>query len=113
MTQSLILIGLFLCVLLSLPYLIERLKKRYGLNLPGASGTSRLVGALSLGPQQKVVTVEVGPPHARVWLVLGVTAQSIQCLHTLAAEGGAEAASALPAPVVAAVAPVAASSPAP
>jgi flagellar protein FliO/FliZ len=87
MTQSLILIGLFLCVLVSLPFLIERLKKHYGLGLVGATGPTRLVSALSLGPQQKVVTVEVGPANARVWLVLGVTQQSIQCLHSLPAEG--------------------------
>jgi flagellar protein FliO/FliZ len=86
MTQSLILVGLFLCVLVSLPFLIEHLKKRYGLKIPGTSGPSRLVSTLALGPQQKVVTVEVGPPHARVWLVLGVTPQSIQCLHTVPAE---------------------------
>jgi flagellar protein FliO/FliZ len=86
MTQSLVLIGLFLCVLVSLPFLIERLKKHYGLGFPGASGPTRLVSALSLGPHQKVVTVEVGPQNARVWLVLGVTQQSIQCLHTLPAD---------------------------
>jgi flagellar protein FliO/FliZ len=86
MTQSLILIGLFLGVLVSLPFLIERIKKHYGLNAAASSGPTRLVSALALGPQQKVVTVEVGPQHARVWLVLGVTQQSIQCLHTLAAE---------------------------
>ncbi len=93
MTQSLILIGLFLCVLVSLPFLIEHLKKRYGLKLPGTDGPTRLVSALSLGPNQKVVTVEVGPPQARVWLVLGVTAQAIQCLHTTAAETAAASAS--------------------
>jgi flagellar protein FliO/FliZ len=86
MTQSLILIGLFLCVLVSLPFLIERIKKHYGLNTAGPSGPTRLVSALALGPQQKVVTVEVGPQNARVWLVLGVTQQSIQCLHTMPAE---------------------------
>jgi flagellar protein FliO/FliZ len=86
MTQSLILIGLFLCVLVSLPFLIERIKKHYGLNAAGPSGPTRLVSALALGPQQKVVTVEVGPQSARVWLVLGVTQQSIQCLHTMPAE---------------------------
>jgi flagellar protein FliO/FliZ len=94
MTQSLVLIGLFLCVLVSLPFLIEHLKKRYGLRIPGATGPTRLVSALSLGPQQKVVTVEVGPPNARVWLVLGVTTQSIQCLHTLPAESAPAAAAA-------------------
>ena len=87
MTQSLVLVGLFLCVLVSLPFLIEHLKKRYGLKIPGSAGASRLVSSLALGPQQKVVTVEVGPPNARVWLVLGVTPQYIQCLHTTAAEG--------------------------
>lgn len=92
MTQSLMLVGLFLCVLLSLPFLIEHLKKRYGLRLPGATGPTRLVSALSLGPQQKVVTVEVGPQNARVWLVLGVTQQSIQYLHTLPAEAAADCA---------------------
>jgi flagellar protein FliO/FliZ len=86
MTQSLVLIGLFLCVLVSLPFLIERLKKHYGLSTPGPSGPARLVSALALGPQQKVVTVEVGPQNARVWLVLGVTQQSIQCLHTMPAD---------------------------
>jgi flagellar protein FliO/FliZ len=99
MTQSLILVGLFLCVLVSLPFLIEHLKKRYGLKIPGSSGPSRLVASLSLGPQQKVVTVEVGPPNARVWLVLGVTPQSIQCLHSTPAESAA-ASNALPGTVV-------------
>ena len=98
MTQSLVLVGLFMAVLLSLPFLIERLKQRYGLRLPGTSGPTRLVSALSLGPQQKVVTVEVGPQDARVWLVLGVTAQSIQCLHTLPAEGASSVAAAAPGP---------------
>jgi len=93
MTQSLILIGLFLCLLVSLPFLIERIKKHYGLAINVTGGPARLVSALALGPQQKVVTVEVGPPNARVWLVLGVTQQSIQCLHTMAADSsGAPAA---------------------
>jgi len=96
MTQSLILIGLFLCVLVSLPFLIERIKKHYGLSVSGPSGPARMVSALALGPQQKVVTVEVGPQNARVWLVLGVTQQSIQCLHTMPADS-----SAAPAPTLA------------
>lgn len=89
MTQPLVFIALFLCVLVSLPFLIEHLKKRYGLRIPGATGTTRLVSTLSLGPQQKVVTVEVGPQNARVWLVLGVTPQAIACLHSAPAEPAA------------------------
>jgi flagellar protein FliO/FliZ len=82
MMQSLILVALFLCVLVSLPVLIEHLKRRHGQSLPASAGATRLVSTLSLGPQQQVVTLEVGPQGARVCLVLGVTVQSIQCLHT-------------------------------
>ena len=92
MTQSLVLIGLFLCVLVSLPFIIERVKKHYGLGNLGPAGSARLVSMLALGPQQKVVTVEVGPANARVWLVLGVTQQSIQSLHTMPAESAGAAA---------------------
>ena len=64
-----------------MPWAVGRLKKRYGLAQLGPSGESRLVNVLAVGTHQKVVTVEVGPSNARVWLVLGVTQQSIQCLH--------------------------------
>ena len=88
MTQSLILIGLFMAVLVSLPFLIERVKRRYGFAHAVPGGQSRLVSVVPLGQHQKVVTVEVGPSHARVWLVLGVTQQAIHCLHTAPAESG-------------------------
>lgn len=42
------------------------------------------VATLSLGPGQRVVTVEVGQGEARTWLVLGVTAGSINLLHNMA-----------------------------
>jgi flagellar protein FliO/FliZ len=96
MTQSLVVIGLFLCVLVSLPFVIDYLKKRYGWAPAASAGSARMVSALSVGPQQKVVTVEVGPPQARVWLVLGVTPQAIQCLHTLPAEVATPAAAQTP-----------------
>jgi flagellar protein FliO/FliZ len=85
MTQSLVLVGLFLVLLACLPLAIARLKKHYGVAPPGPSAQGRLVSALAVGPHQKVLTVEVGPESARTWLVLGVTAQSITCLHTLPA----------------------------
>jgi flagellar protein FliO/FliZ len=83
MTQSLVLIGLFMAALVCMPWAVDRLKKRYGRAPIGPAGESRLVNVLAVGPHQKVVTVEVGPSDARVWLVLGVTQQSIQCLHRL------------------------------
>ena len=62
------------------------LLKRSGLTpagLRGAAAGPRLTGSLALGPQQRVVTVEVGEGDERRWLVLGVTAQQITTLHTL------------------------------
>ena len=55
---------------------------------------------VAVGPQQRVVTVEVGPPDARIWLVLGVTAQSICTLHTMSPQQPGPG-SATPAPVAA------------
>lgn len=83
MTQSLLLVGVFVVLLACLPMAIDQLKKRYGLRQLGPDQASRVVSVLAVGPQQKVLTVEVGPPDAKVWLVLGVTAQSVSHLHTL------------------------------
>jgi len=49
------------------------------------SGTQPLhvVSVLAVGPQQKVVTVEVALGPHRKWLVLGVTPQSVTTLDTL------------------------------
>lgn len=94
MTQSLVLIGLFLAVLACIPLLIQRLKKVYGITATGPTGQARVVSTVALGPQQRVVTVEVGPESARVWLVLGVTSRSIQCLHVLSPGGSPASASA-------------------
>jgi flagellar protein FliO/FliZ len=56
----------------------------------GASvGLLRTVAMLPMSPNQKVVIVEVGAGDARQWLVLGVTAQNITTLHTLAPQADA------------------------
>ncbi len=88
MTQSLITVGLFIAGMLMLPLLLRWLQRQRNGVLSNAAlpGGSRLVSAVPLGPQQRVVTVEVGPQDARTWLVLGVTGQSITCLHALPAE---------------------------
>jgi flagellar protein FliO/FliZ len=54
----------------------------------GISGvqTTRVISSTALGPTQRLVTVEVGHGDSRQWLVLGVTAQSIQTVHTLPAQ---------------------------
>lgn len=85
MTQTLLSVVLFVAVLAMLPWGIRWIQRRTQGGMAAATLSSRLVGALAVGPQQRVVTVEVGPPGARMWLVLGVTAQNITCLHSMPA----------------------------
>ncbi len=82
MTQAWVSVLLFVVLLALVPVGLKWLQARAGGKLSGVSGVSRVVSAVSVGTHQKVVTVEVGPPEARVWLTLGVTPQHISCLHT-------------------------------
>lgn len=83
MTQTLLVVVLFVGAMAALPWLVRRLQQRHSGGTSAAGGASRVVSAVAVGPQQRVVTVEVGPEHARTWLVLGVTAQQVSCLHVL------------------------------
>ena len=82
MTQTLVLVAVFVFLLALAPMAVKWMKQRSASGLPGMNSASRIVSVLAVGPHQRVVTVEVGPEGARVWLTLGVTAQSINCLHT-------------------------------
>lgn len=74
-----------LALLALLPMGIKWIQRRVGGNAAvSAHEASSVVSAVAVGPQQRVVTVEVGPRGDRTWLVLGVTAQSITLLHSLA-----------------------------
>ncbi len=84
MTQTIVSVVLFLVILALLPPAVRWFQQR----APGGASNaaaSRIVSTLAVGPQQRVVTVEVGPEGARTWLVLGVTAQNISCLHSMPA----------------------------
>ena len=89
MWPTLILVVLFVAAMLALPWLVRRLQHKnllprgMGMARGAAPLTSQVLGSLSIGPQQRVVTVKVGEGHEAVRLVLGVTAQQIQCLHVL------------------------------
>lgn len=82
MSQSLLSVGVFLLVIACLPFTVKWFKVRRGGDFRQVGGQAKLISALAVGPHQRVVTVEVGPPGERVWLTLGVTAQSITCLHS-------------------------------
>ena len=73
----------FIAILAMIPLALWLLK-RTPIGGAGAQGVMRSVATLPLSANQRIVTVEVGQGEARRWLVLGVTAQSITTLHTLA-----------------------------
>jgi flagellar protein FliO/FliZ len=84
MTQTLSVVVLFIAGMACLPWLVRWVQQRKGVS--GMSATvaaSKVVSAVAIGPQQRVVTVEVGPEHARTLLILGVTAQHVSCLHAI------------------------------
>lgn len=84
MSQAWVSVLLFVLLLALAPLGLKWLQRRAASGVMGAAVASRVVSAVAVGPHQRVVTVEVGPEGARVWLTLGVTAQNITCLHTAA-----------------------------
>lgn len=85
-SQSLIPVGIFLALLVCLPFMVKWVKRRSEIGSRELGGQARFISAVAVGPHQRVVTVEVGPDGARVWLTLGVTSQAITCLHTAPVE---------------------------
>jgi len=85
----------FLAIIAMIPCALWLLR-RTPMGGGAGNGVMRSVAALPLSANQRIVTVEVGQGDERRWLVLGVTAQSITTLHTMAPQ--AESAGATPAP---------------
>ena len=74
-------LGLLLLLVL-LAWGVQYVKKR---TAPAGSGQGtelRLVSHLALGPQQRVVVVEINSANGPVQLTLGVTPQHVRTLHT-------------------------------
>lgn len=86
MTQTLLLVGFFVFVLALVPSAVRWLKTRANGGSSDSTAQARFISAVAVGPHQRVVTVEVGPQGARTWLTLGVTAQSITCLHSVSVD---------------------------
>ena len=82
-TSSLTPLLWFIGVICLIPLLLWMVKRSpMGSSL--SNGPVRQVGVLPLSPSQRLVTVEVGQGEDRLWLVLGVTPNSISTLHTMA-----------------------------
>ncbi|MFP8779474.1 FliO/MopB family protein [Hydrogenophaga sp. RWCD_12] len=66
---------------------IAWLLQRYRRHLPGAAHRAgpalQVLGGVALGPQQRVVTVQVGQGEQAVCLVLGVSPGSVTALHQM------------------------------
>lgn len=75
-------VGLLLLMVL-LAFALQRWKK----HLPGiahqAGPALKVMNTVSLGPQQRLVTVQVGQGADAVCLVLGVAPGSVNALHSL------------------------------
>ena len=82
MSQTLFTVGLFVVLLALVPFALRWVQRRAVAGGAGLASASRVVSAIAVGPHQRVVTVEVGPEGSRTWLTLGVTAQTITCLHS-------------------------------
>ncbi len=88
MTQAWVSVVLFVVLLALVPVGLKWVQRRTGGVVSGSAAATKIVSAVGVGPHQRVVTVEVGPEGARVWLTLGVTAQQITCLHSVAVPQG-------------------------
>jgi len=73
----------FIAILALIPVALWLLKRSpLGAGTQGPAGM-RVISALPLAPNQRLLTVEVGQGADRCWLVLGVTPAGIRTLHTL------------------------------
>jgi|SRR4051812_5056524 flagellar protein FliO/FliZ len=86
----------FLAIIAMIPCALWLLR-RTPMGGGAGNGVMRSVAALPLSANQRIVTVEVGQGDERRWLVLGVTAQSITTLHTMAPQAESAGAAAAPA----------------
>ncbi len=84
MTQTLLAVLAFVAFVACLPWLLKRMQQRQAM-ARGGDVTTRVLSAVAVGAHQRVVTVEVGEGEHKTRLVLGVTAQQINCLHVLGA----------------------------
>ena len=82
MTSAFGTLAWFVVVLAAIPVVLW-LFKRSPLGAGTGAGAMRSVAVLPLSASQRIVTVEVGRGDARCWLVLGVTPNNINTLHTM------------------------------
>ena len=81
-TQTLLVVVLFIGAMASAPWLLRQWQQRHAAQAP-AGVAAKVLSVVAVGPQQRVVMVEIATEQEKTRLVLGVTAQNISCLHVL------------------------------
>lgn len=80
MSQALVLIAVFMLGIACLPWGVRWMQRRAG-TMGSDTGKTKVLSVLAVGPQQRVVTVQVASGARGAVLVLGVTSSSVNCLH--------------------------------
>lgn len=73
--------GMGLAIVLALIFGCAWLARRFGLQKVGSTRLIKVVSSAMVGQRERVVVVEIGDS----WLVLGVTANQVNALHTMPA----------------------------
>jgi flagellar protein FliO/FliZ len=79
---SLLQAGFGMAVVVGLIFLCAWLARRFGLQRLGGGQHVKVVSSAMVGQRERVVVIEV----ANTWVVLGVTANQVNTLHTLPAQ---------------------------
>lgn len=81
--QTIAVLVLFVAVMAVLPWLLRRWQRRQMAARGVQDVQAQVLSTAVLAPGQRIVVVEVGQGAHSTRLVLGVTAQNINCLHVL------------------------------
>jgi flagellar protein FliO/FliZ len=100
MGSSLFPLIILIALIAAAPWLARQMRQRFLVKGQAEPDAVRLISVLAVGPQQRIATVEIGSRYGGAVLVLGVTGQSINCLHVMSqgAVHSADGESALTAP---------------
>lgn len=80
MSQTFLMVAVFVIGIACLPWGVRWMQRRAGALSPD-TGKTKVLSVLAVGPQQRVVTIQVASGAQEAVLVLGVTSSSVNCLH--------------------------------
>jgi flagellar protein FliO/FliZ len=83
LSTSLLALAAMVVAMAALPWGLRRWQQRNQMARGVVQAQIQVLGALAVGPGQRIVTVQVQRNEQTTCLVLGVTAHNIQCLHVL------------------------------